>query len=362
MSVVFSCGEASGSQYGAALARQLVPHGIEVFGIGSAALSEAGATILGDSSGWGAIGIIESLAVAPKIYADSRALVRHLKTESPGVFVPIDFGYLNVRLCRLAKRCGWKVLYFMPPGSWRRDRQGSDLPNITDAIVTPFSWSAELLRQAGANAHFFGHPLRELVANASPQSRMATQVAALPGSRTHEVESNLKVIGQAVSATGGTLEVAVSSNLTAESIQQRWVASDGRLPEAKFTERDTWGVLMRSQAGIICSGTATLEAAICRTPMVVMYRGSKAMELEYRIRRPRFDYISLPNILLQRPVVPELIQWDATPDRIAENLLPLLTDTPARQAQLSAMDELEAMLGPSDAITRTAELIREMHG
>lgn len=86
------------------------------------------------------------------------------------------------------------------------------------------------------------------------------------------------------------------------------------------------------------------------------------MELEYRIRRPKFDYISLPNILLQRPVVPELIQWDATPERIAENLLPLLSDTVARQAQLNAMDELEAMLGPSDAITRTAELIREMHG
>ena len=86
------------------------------------------------------------------------------------------------------------------------------------------------------------------------------------------------------------------------------------------------------------------------------------MELEYRIRRPKFDYISLPNILLQRPVVPELIQWDATPERIAENLLPLLSDTVARQAQLGAMDELEAMLGPSDAITRTAQLIREMHG
>lgn len=355
MSVVFSCGEASGSQYGAALTRILVQHNIEVLGIGGRALRDAGATLLGDSSTWGAIGIIESLAVAPKIYSQSRALVRHLKTARPGFFVPIDFGYLNVRLCRLAKRCGWKVVYFMPPGSWRRDKQGADLPSITDEIVTPFPWSAELLQKAGANVHFFGHPLRELVDQSTPQDRNPRKIAALPGSRIHEVQANLEVIEKVATSMGSKVEVAVASNLSANDLSRSIPGGT-----AQFTEQDTWGVLKRSQAGVICSGTATLEAVLCRTPMVVMYRGSKAMEIEFRIRRPKFDYISLPNILLDRTVVPELIQWDATPERIAANLGPLMSDTPERTAQLNAMEEIEGMLGPANAITKTAELICEL--
>lgn len=346
--ILISAGEASGDAYGAALAkaiRGLLPEA-HFQGIGGRRMREAGVDLLGDSSLWGVIGIIESLRVAPKIFRDSRPLVKMLKSAPPGLFIPIDFGYLNVGLCRLAKKLGWKILYFAPPGSWRRTKQGGDLPHLTDAIVTQFSWSADILSEMGAPAYWFGHPLKELIGHQPGAAR--DSIAILPGSRPHEVAANLGVIGNAVSGLGMPLEIAMASSLGSEAFQSTL--------EAKLTPNDTYGVLSRARAGVVCSGTATLEAAICGCPHVVVYRGSGWMNLEYKIRKPKFEFISLPNILLQRSVLPELIQDAATPEAIHDHLAAILGDSDARQKQLDAFAELDALLGPSEGISAAANL------
>ena len=320
--------------------------------IGGRKLKAAGAGVVSDSSTWGAVGIIESLFVAPRVFEGYQSAMSLLKSSGPGLFIPIDFGYLNIKLARQAKRLGWKVLYFVPPGSWRRTKQGSDLPNITDAIVTPFSWSADILRSMGANAHFFGHPLKEMVAESDYQGPRDA-VAVLPGSRLHEVSRNMDVIAEAVRGLDVRLRFAVASSLDVAEVERRWEDLGG--PEAEFMT-DTYQVLKSSTAAIVCSGTATLEAALCGCPMVVVYRTSLLMELEFRIRRPKFDYISLPNILLQRLVVPELIQYDASPERIRHELTGLLEDSLVRDAQLAAFQELDKELGSGRCFEQTAQL------
>lgn len=360
MRVFFSAGEASGDAYGAELLVRLGPVASEVEAVGGRRLRETGAKLVADSSTWGAMGIFESLRVAPKVKLGYDAARRALARGRPGLFVPIDFGYLNVRLARRAKALGWKVLYFVPPGSWRRDKQGADLPAITDAIVTPFPWSAEILNGMGAKAHWYGHPLKQMVAQSPSDGRERRTIAVLPGSRGHEIALNLRQTVPALADLALPVEAAVAPATSAEAFQQLWSEAGGEPGRLTATVDDAYGVLRRARAAVVCSGTATLEAALCGCPSVVVYRGTRIMEIEYRIRRPKFDFIALPNILLERMALPELLQQDANPARIAQELGAILPDGGARESQLAAFAELDKLLGPADALDQTVELIRSL--
>lgn len=359
MRLFVSAGEASGDAYGAALVRALGAFEGTLEAVGGPKLRAAGARIVADSTRWGAIGFALALRVVPRMLGSYYRAKRALGEGEPGLLVPIDFGYMNLRLSRHAKNRGWKVLYFIPPGSWRRDRQGRDLPSVADAIVTPFPWSAEMLRAMGANAYFFGHPLKQMVA-AHEATVEGTTVAVLPGSRDDEVARNLPIIAEALADRVEPAEFAVAPSIGVQRMQALWGQAAPSRSGDVFVEGDTYGVLKRARAAIVCSGTATLEAALCRCPMVVMYRVGLLVELEARLMRLKFEFISQPNILLNRLVVPELIQHDATASKLRSALQPLLTDTPDRQAQLAAFEELDALLGPANALDETAALVRRM--
>lgn len=357
---VFSAGEASGDAYAAAIARLLLSSGpnVEISGMGGRRLAEVG-RLVADSSRYGAMGILEALVVAPKVIAGRRKVVLELRNGKPGVFIPIDFGFVNVKLAAIAKSLGWQVLYFVPPGSWRRRAPNPELGRSVHEVVTPFEWSAQALKEQGVSAHWFGHPLVEMIAGTPAATREG--IALLPGSREHELAHNLPVLGRVARSLGQKAEIAVASSLDPSVIRRQWEAAVGDHP-VTLTANDTTGVLKRAQVAIVCSGTATLEAALCETPTVVVYRGSKMMELEYRIRKPKFDHISLPNIILQRALLPELIQWDATEERIASEVQNLLPGTGGREEQLKGFKELARLCGPPTAITKTAELALQMAG
>ncbi|HSH95591.1 MAG TPA: hypothetical protein VK968_15715, partial [Roseimicrobium sp.] len=355
MRIFISTGEASGDAYGAALVRHLRESiSRPTFeGTGTARMREEGVNLLADSSSWGAVSIAQALRVYPRIRRVYGKICRAL-THDPGLFIPVDFGYMNIRLARRAKANGWRVLYFVPPGSWRRDRQGTDLPKVTDAIVTPFSWSAEMLVEMGANAHWFGHPIRQLLAETGislDQKRDA--VAILPGSRRHEIEANLPVIAQAMADREVIAEFGLAPSVDRKWITEQWIRLSGRTGD-KFTVGRAYDVLARAQAAIVCSGTATLEAVLCRCPMVVVYQLTQAMKFEAKlIRMKRPKYVALPNILLDRMAIPELVDTELTVAALKQQLDELLSNP---RSQDAVFHEIEDILGPADAITRTAEL------
>ncbi|MEX2244553.1 MAG: hypothetical protein WD716_11985 [Fimbriimonadaceae bacterium] len=324
--------------------------------VGGKRLAAAGARIVADSSKWGAVTIAESVKVSPRVIAGYYAATRAIGRGRPGLFIPIDFGFINVKLARFAKRKGWKVLYFIPPGSWRKDKQGADLPQATDAIVTPFPWSADILNTMGANAHYFGHPLKEMVAQTADVGER-TGIAVLPGSRAHEIECNVPVIAQAIKDFAGPVRIAVAPSADETYLRHTWTKWSDHEPAFLHSAAPA---LKASRSAIVCSGTATLEAALCACPCVVMYRANWLMELEYRLRKPKFDYISLPNILLDRPLLKELILLDANPEAVKAELAALDADGPRRTEVLAAFAGLSDSLGEADCLERTAELAREM--
>ena len=344
-------------------------------GIGGPKLKAEGVQLYADSSHWGAISIVQAAKVFWKVFMTLHGLKHHLRRGKPGLLIAIDFGYANIRLCRYAKKHGWKVLYFVPPGSWRRDRQGKDLPEIADEIVTPFSWSAEILQGMGASAHWFGHPIKQLIASAgsgddsehaaaNPSlNEIGASIAVLPGSRKHELEMNLPVIAQAIQGLHEQVEFALAPSVDLAAFKEEWNhLAPGRTD--MFTVGDTYGVLKRAKAGIVCSGTATLEASLCRCPMVVLYKLSPAMVREaklIRMKRPKF--IALPNILMDRQIVPEIAGEDVRAEQVRVELDALMRDGAARSKQLADFEELDHVLGPADAITKTADLaIRMLNG
>lgn len=360
MSILISTGEASGDAIGAALLQQLKQTELmyHVYAIGANNLLAEGAELIINSKKWAALGIYQSLKVAPKIYVDYQVVKRWITTNKPELVIAIDFGYFNIKLLRFAKKNGIKTLYFMPPGSWRRNKQGSDLPMVADMIATPFRWSADILRGMGANVEWVGHPILQMVGEVKQGER--NRICILPGSRTHEIINNTPIIAKGLEILKNELKDLEVVIVCAPTIEPDYLSDFWRSLtkiSAQVSDEKALHVLQSARAAIVCSGTATLEAAVCKTPMVVVYRGDKIMEWEYRIRKPRFEFIGLPSILLQKPVTPELIQWNATPERVASELLEIVKETPSRHQQLQDFEELIRDLGPNDALTRTANLI-----
>lgn len=364
MRVFLSSGEASGDAYAAALVREmriLLREWATYEGVGGKVAAEAGIKIVVNSSAWGAIGIAQAVKVAPKALAGLKEATLHLADGEPGLLVLIDFGFFNIRLARRALKYGWRILYFMPPGSWRRDRQGSDLPNIADEIATPFPWSAEILEEMGASAHWFGHPLKQLIRDSGVDSekRQMNRVAILPGSRRHEIDLHLPLIANALAQLnqpGLVAEFAVAPNVNAASLAKAWKKLAPHRNDDLFTVGDNYGVLKRARAAVVCSGTATLEAAFCQCPMVVVYRVSAGMALQATVTGFNPTFIALPNILLDRHAVPELVHKAATPAALATVLFEVMQEGKTRRDQLAAFGEIDTLTGPSDAITQTAKL------
>ncbi|HWA82968.1 MAG TPA: hypothetical protein VG820_06030, partial [Fimbriimonadaceae bacterium] len=173
------------------------------------------------------------------------------------------------------------------------------------------------------------------------------------------LERNLPMFAEVARQVPDRFEFAISPNLHLAEVRALW----NRLAPGRddlFTQGDVYGVLGRARAALVCSGTATLEAALMRCPHVVVYRVTKAMAREAKIirfKRPKF--IALPNIVLDREVVPELAGLDIATDDILADLKPLLADGPEREAQLRGFEEIDRILDGDDAITKTARLIVE---
>jgi lipid-A-disaccharide synthase len=375
-SVVILTGEASGDLYGADLARSLQARfpKLTLYGVGGARMQAAGVHLLADSRAWGAIGVVEAAKVAPKVLVAFQRVKRSLRRMRPDWIIPIDCGAFNVPLSCWAKAQGMRVVYYIPPGSWRRERQGADLPRCTDWVLTPFEWSATHLQAMGARAHWVPHPLLRL-AHASESKRAFCErlgldpfrliIALLPGSRRHEVSALVPLYARVADQVYHKMPevqfvVSVAPHFSPDWIHTLW--ADGSKQWVPTETRSVWNLLAHADAAIVCSGTATLEAALLETPMLIVYRGNWLMNLEYRLRRRQLNlqWIGLPNLILQRSVCPEFIQEAASPEALTHALLHLLRNEDARNSQLRAFHEVRRALGEGHDLREAHEWIADL--
>jgi lipid-A-disaccharide synthase len=374
--ILLSAGEASGDLHGATLCRALreLHPGVRLIGMGGPRMAAAGMELVADVSGHAVVGTSEALGRIPRLYRAYRLLKARLIEERPRALVVIDFPEFNLRLARIARRAGVPVVYFIPPQlwAWRRGRIRQMARRVSRVLaVLPFE--EKLYRDAGVPVDFVGHPVLDVLPldldRAEARRRLGVDpveplIGLLPGSRREEVERLLPpmlVGAKRLFAAGVARRFALGLAPTVD------VAAVGRLvksaideggPRVDIFERRTYEVMAAADVVLISSGTATLEAALLGAPMVVCYRVSRVTEAVVRLL-VKVRWCSLPNLIANRGVVPEVLQDELTGQRLAGEALRLIEDPAAASAQRAAFEQVRAQLGAPGVGRRAAQAVIE---
>ena len=377
--IMVVAGEASGDLHGATLCRALRALAPErpLIGMGGPRMAAAGLQRLADVTAAAVIGGTEAFGPLPTMWAAWRRLKTALAAPTrPAALVLIDFPEVNLRLAAAARRAGIPVAYFIPPQVWAwRPWRVRAIRRRVSLVLAVFPFETALYRRAGVPVEFVGHPILDVLPaldRAETRAGLAADgerlVGVLPGSRVEEVERHLPVllaacarIAPQVAGARFVLALAPTIPSTAVASVIRAAQEDG--VALRVVSDATYQVMAAADLLLVASGTATLEAACYGTPMVVLYRLSRLSYAIARLLVRGVSHISLPNILIGRGAVPELIQDDATPEAVARAALVLLEDDRARAVQRAALLEARAQLGEPGAGLRAARaVLREASG
>lgn len=370
--ILISAGEASGDLHAGAVARAIkeMDPAAEVFGMGGDCLRAAGGEVLYDIKDHGVMGITEVLRKLPDLWRLRGSFIRLMEQRRPDVLLTIDYPGFNMRLARLAKERGIRVLSFIAPSAWAwRPSRAAGVVRSVDKIASIFPFEYDLYKSYGADIEFVGHPLVDTVQpslSLQEAERLAGKqpgrplVLLLPGSRLMEIRRILPMLletAKLLKQQRPELDFAMPRALTVPREMLENAIGDTGL-EIKITEGNTYDIMRVSDLALATSGTVTLEAALCGLGCVILYRTSP---FTFWVARHvvEIPFIGLPNIVAGRLVEPELIQDDCTPEKAAAAAGELLE--PARYARLQKdLEEIRDRLGEPGAVRRVAELALRM--
>jgi lipid-A-disaccharide synthase len=365
--VLFVAGEASGDLHAAGVAAELarLRPDLTMVGVGGTRMRDAGVALLEDMERMAVMGFVEVLRHVPAHYALLRRLRARLRSGRVALLVLVDYPGFNLRVAAEAQRAGVPVLYFITPQvwAWRKHRLRGMARVITRAaVILPFE--EKLLRGAGIDATFVGHPLLDRAQTlpdtpAEAAARLGLEgdgplLAVFPGSRVQEVERHL----DAFVATARLLQEQVRGLRVAVSVAPTVRIDPARCP---FPLVDAGSLLLlRASTAALCkSGTTTLEAAVAGCPLIVAYRTSR-WTYEVARRVVEIPRIGLVNVVAAREVAREFVQDAVQPAAMAAALKPLLLATPERARMREALARVRATLGRPGAARRVAEIASGM--
>jgi len=371
--VLIVAGEASADLHGSHLIialKQLDP-GLTFWGIGGRRMEEAGVRILFNSSELAVVGLTEVLSRVAAVTRAYRRVKTILRKDRPVLLILLDYPDFNLRLARAAKRFQVPVLYYISPQvwAWRKGRVET-IRRCVDRMAVILPFEKDFYRERALHVEHVGHPLLEEIPMDLDREKVRTElgllhakpvIALLPGSRKEEVTNLLPVMIKAADRIRSRYEhlkclLPRASTIPAELL-------DGLLKKSSLDvhviQGEVYRVLKACDVALIASGTATLEAAILEAPMVIAYRVSC---LSYWIGRMviRVPFIGLVNVVAGEEVVPELIQGDVTPERLAQEAMDLLEHDDKRRNMVRKLRAVRETLGQGSASEKTARIALEM--
>ena len=365
--VLFVAGEASGDLHAAGVAAELAQlrPDLAMTGVGGTRMRDAGVELLQDMERMAVMGFVEVLRHVPAHYALLRRLRARLRSGRVRLLVLVDYPGFNLRVAAEAQKAGVPVLYFITPQvwAWRKHRLRGMARVITRAaVILPFE--ERLLRGAGIDATFVGHPLLDRAQTLPDDPAIAAAqlglsgdgplLAVFPGSRAQEVERHLDAFVE----TARLLQQQVRGLRVAVSVAPTVRIDPARCP---FPLIDAGSLLMlRAATAALCkSGTTTLEAAVAGCPLIVAYRTSR-WTYEIARRVVEIPRIGLVNVVAAREVAREFVQDAVQPEAMAQALLPLLQPGAERTRMKEALARVRGSLGRPGAAERVAQLASEM--
>lgn len=368
-------GEASGDLHGANLARelQILDSSLQLSGIGGTEMARAGVALLYDISNLAVMGIIEVFKRLQDIRSAMKILEAQFKTAPPDLLILLDYPGFNLELARRAKKYVIPVLYYISPKIWAwREGRIARIKKYVDRMAVILPFEKKFYQGHGFDVDFVGNPLLDQVHAVETPAAFrarngmdpaATLIGIMPGSRRQEIAKLLPLFLQAAVKLNSELKKCVfllplASTLTDDEIDAHCGPVGSRL-DIRIIKDERYSAMASCDAAMAASGTLTMELAILRVPMVVCYRVSM---VSYLLAKPfiKVKYASLVNLVAGKAVVPELLQYEATPENIYKEILPLLRNREAAETMRHELSKVTAQLGGPGASKRAAKLAMAM--
>jgi lipid-A-disaccharide synthase len=365
--LLLSAGEASGDMYAARLAQALQARlNVEIFGMGGAQMQSAGVELVMHYDEVAVVGITEIVKHLPSLLRAMDRMVWEAEKRKPVLAILTDFPGFHLRLARKLQPKGIRNIYYICPQFWAwRPWRANLIRRRFEKALCIFPFEKEFFIKAGVPTEFIGHPLVGTVCATKDRKQFCESysfvpgrplVAVLPGSRSAELVHHLPVLQEACARIHAKMPVQFF--VAGAHAKDMPLLKTGWPPGLKLSvmEGETYNALAAADAAIISSGTATVEAALLDAPMVVVYRVSP---LTATLAKPlvRTSHFAMVNLIAEREVVPELVQDNLTPDRVAAAVLRLLQDPNARRTVRTGLAEVRRRLGPPGAVDRAADAI-----
>jgi lipid-A-disaccharide synthase len=364
LSIYIVAAEESGDALGAALIQALVArHGaaLELHGVGGRAMAAAGVTSPFPIDDLSIVGLSAIPARLPMILRRIRETADAIVARRPDALVIIDSPDFTHRVARRVRRLAPSIpiVDYVSPSvwAWRPGRARAMRVYVDQVLaILPFEPAAHI-KLGGPPCLYVGHPLVERIAELRPDADEALRrrtdpplVLVLPGSRVSEIRRLLGIFGatvERVAARFGPLELVLPTVPPVASLVSAATASWALKPRVVVDAAEKRAAFRGARAALAASGTVTLELALAGVPTVAAYRLSILEEIVARLMRfhAKLQSVILANLTLGENVIPELLQWDCTPERLADALLPLLSDTPERLRQIEGFQHLDAIMG-----------------
>jgi lipid-A-disaccharide synthase len=355
-------GEASGDLHGANLIKSIraLDSKADIRAWGGDRMQAEGAYLVRHYRDLAFMGFAEVLANLRSILKNLDYCKKDVMAFRPHVVILIDYPGFNLRMAKFLKSIHFRVVYYISPQVWAwKASRIKQIRAYVDKMMVILPFEEAFYQKNGLRVDFVGHPLLDAIEQYKLEQTLPAErnwIALLPGSRKQEVTTMLPLFLEAMKRFPHEhIKIACAPSLPL-SFYENLVGN----ASAELVQGDSYGVLAGAKAALVTSGTATLEAALWGTPLVVAYKGSR---LSYLIARSlvKIKYISLVNLIADAPVVEELIQDEASPERMAEALNKVLD--PIRQQHLhEAYEDIRLKLGQSGASDRAASLIWKLVG
>ena len=373
LSLFMVAGEASGDLHAATLIHELRRYqpSLKIEGVGGSKMQQAGAKLHFDLARYGVTGFVEVARHFVLFRQIFKNIIQQLETNPPQLLILIDYPGFNLRLAKYAKRLHIKVLYYISPQiwAWKKNRINT-IKRYVDHMAVVFPFEYTIYHEKNVPVSYVGHPsLKTVKATAAPLevkrslglTKTDKLLALLPGSRANEVNRLLLPMIKAaelVVQRFSQLQVVVVLAPTIDQTLIQPTLNTSQLP-IKIIRDQTYNVLHASDVALIASGTATLEAALLQLPMVICY---KTMPITYYLARylVKIKHIGICNIIAGKTIVPELIQQQSNPTRMAQELTRLLEDEVYHQRVKLELAKVKQTLESSMPATSLAKLVVDL--
>ena len=362
-------GELSGDKHASLVVQNLLSlnNDIQVEAIGGENLKKLGVKLFVDHSQ----AHMSAMGLTPKILFDhltlGKRVVDYLKNEyKPDLVLLIDYGGFNLNISKFLKKAGIKVFYYIPPQIWasRKWRIKTVKKNISK-VMTIFPFEKEMYEKEGIDAQFVGHPLiTQMPAPANKDEvfekygldKNKKLVSIFPGSRVFELQYLMKTFlesAKIIKEKNKDVQFVIAQ---ADSLKDKIFKKYLGETDIKVVKNANYELLSVSDALMLASGTVALEAALYNTPMIISYKGPWFAYFVYRIVRC-IDRVCLPNIIMDKDIVPELLQADSNPKVISDAILKILQDDDYRQNMIDDLSKVKAILSKHEAAKEVANII-----